>query len=380
MKKILLVEPEFPIPPKSKNHSNFLPIGLLKLGAYYRKKGDKIKLNRGNHPAGFYPDRILVTSLFTYWSAYVKDTVQYYKKLYPEAKVEVGGIYATLMPAHCKKYTGCDSVFVGQHKEAEKCLPAYDLVDVDYQIIHGMRGCINKCSFCGIWRIEEKSFKNAEQIKKEICSNHLIFYDNNMLVNPHIEEILEMLATATYNGKAVKCECQSGFDGRILIHNPQLAEMLKKAHFENIRVAWDFTYNRHEDVEKWIKLLEEAGYHRKELFVFMIYNWDYLFEELENKRKKCYEWGVQISDCRFRPLNQTFDKYNPRIKEQTSDDYYISPFWTDKTIRTFRRNVRKQNICIRYNIPMERYEQTLERLNSRKKLLELEVLNTFQNK
>jgi len=107
--------------------------------------------------------------------------------------------------------------------------------------------------------------------------------------------------------------------------------------------------------------------------VFMIYNWDYKFEELENKRKKCYEWGVQIADCRFRPLNQTFDRYNSRLKEQTSDDYYISPFWADKQVRTFRRNVRMQNICIRYNIPLERYSQELERLNCRKKLIEITV-------
>ena len=371
--KILLVEPEFPIPPKSKNHSNFLPIGLLKLATYYRKKGNKIKLNRGNHPAGFYPNKILVTSLFTYWSDYVKDTVQYYKKLYPKTKIEVGGIYATLMPDHCKKYTGCNSVFIGQHKKAEKCFPAYNLVNVGYQIIHGMRGCINKCSFCGIWRIEEKSFKNADQIKKEIHSNHLIFYDNNMLVNPHIEEILEMLANITYNGKAIKCECQSGFDGRVLIQNPNLTEMLKKAHFENIRVAWDFSYNKHKEVERWINLLERVGYNRKELFVFMIYNWDFPFKELENKRKKCYEWGVQIADCRFRPLNQTFDRYNSRTKKQNSEDYYISPFWTDLQVRTFRRNVRKQNICIRYNIPISRYKQELERLNSRKDIMDIKI-------
>ena len=104
-RKILLVEPEFPIPPKSKNHSNFLPIGLLKLASYYRKKGHKFKLIRGNHPAGFYPDKILVTSLFTYWSDYVRESVQYYKKRYPKAKIEVGGIYATLMPEHCKNHT-----------------------------------------------------------------------------------------------------------------------------------------------------------------------------------------------------------------------------------------------------------------------------------
>ena len=48
MKKILLVEPNFPIPPKSKNHRDFLPIGLLKLASYHRAKGDKVKLVRGN--------------------------------------------------------------------------------------------------------------------------------------------------------------------------------------------------------------------------------------------------------------------------------------------------------------------------------------------
>lgn len=371
---ILLVEPEFPLPTKSKNHSNFLPIGLLKLASYYIKKGYKIKLNRGNHSAGFYPDRILVTSLFTYWSEHVKDTVQYYRELYPKARIEVGGIYATLMPDHCKKYTGCDKVFVGQHQQADKCFPAYDLVDVDYQIMHGMRGCVNQCPFCGIWRMEKLSFKTAEQIEKEICSNKLIFYDNNMLVNPHIEEILKMLANKMHNGKSVLCECQSGFDGRVLMRKPHLATLLKKARFVNIRVAWDFNYRKYREVEKWVKLLEEAGFARKQIFVFMIYNWDYTFKELEKKRLKCYEWGVQISDCRFRPLNQTFDRYDSHAKHQTSDDYYISPFWTDKQVRQFRRNVRKQNICIRYDIPIAKYSKQLERLNSRKNLLAVNII------
>ncbi len=37
--KILLVEPGFPIPPKSKNHRDFLPVGLLKLASYHRERG-----------------------------------------------------------------------------------------------------------------------------------------------------------------------------------------------------------------------------------------------------------------------------------------------------------------------------------------------------
>jgi hypothetical protein len=363
---ILLVEPEFPISKKSKNHSNFLPIGLLKLANYYWKKNNTVQLIRGNDTADFYPKEILITSLFTYWSKYVKDSVEYYRKLYPKAKITVGGIYASLMPKHCKEYTKCDEVFVGIHQEAEKCNPAYDMVDVDYQIIHGMRGCTRKCPFCGIWKLEPLQFKTAVQIRSEIISNKVVFYDNNILVNPDIRNILEMLSSLTINNHIVQCECQSGFDGRIIENNPELAGLIKKARFSNIRLAWDFSYEQFPLVEKWIEIFSHAGYPRKELFIFMIFNWSFDYEELEKKRVKCFEWGVQIADCRYRPLNQTFDNYNPYLSKQTSDDYYIHSNWTDEQVRQFRRDVRKHNICIRQRLKWADYSRTKERMYSKK--------------
>lgn len=357
---ILLVEPEFPIPAKSKNHSNFLPIGLLKLAAYHRKINNTVHLNRGNSEAPFVPDKILITSLFTYWSKYVKESVQYYKSKYPTAQIIVGGIYATLLPEHCKDYTGCDKVFKGQHKSADKLKPAYDLVNVDYQIIHGMRGCSRKCPFCGIWRLEKMSFKTSLQIKRQICSNKIIFYDNNILVNPHIESILKMLTHLRINNKVIHCECQSGFDGRIIEKWPALATMLKAARFTNIRLAWDFAYEQYPQVENWIRIFENAGYQRSNIFIFMLFNWSFDYYEMENKRLKCFEWAVQIADCRFRPLDQTYDYYNPTIADQTNKDYYIHSNWTDSQIKLFRKNVRRHNICIRHRIPWEDYSRERE--------------------
>jgi len=45
----------------------------------------------------------------------------------------------------------------------------------------------------------------------------------------------------------------------------------------------------------------------------------------------------QIADCRYRPLNQLFDNYNPLIKGQTSKDYYIheEAGWTDYLCATW---------------------------------------------
>lgn len=88
----------------------------------------------------------------------------------------------------------------------------------------------------------------------------------------------------------------------------------------------------------------------------MISNWDIPFNEMEKKRAKCFEWGVQITDCRYRPLDISFDNYNPHKKNQTAEDYYIHPLWTDEQNRTFRRHVRRTNIAIRQDTNFYSYK------------------------
>lgn len=379
---ILFVEPEFPRASKSKNHNKFMPIGLLKLASYHRKKGDSICIVRGQVPKeeiyfehlngstskNKIPSQIFITSYFTYWSKYVKVSVQYYRKLFPRAKTVVGGIYASLMPEHCKKYTGCDEVFVGIHEKAELTPISFRYLEkyygsVDYQIIHTSRGCIRRCEFCGVYKIEPK-FTYKKSIGNEIQKKKIIFYDNNLLANPCIENILAELAYLKSKNKIQRCESQSGIDGRILEKNPDLAYLLKKAGFKNIRISWDGPLSDASHVHKQLKILKKVGYNlHEDVFIFMIYNWDISFEEMEKKRIKCWEWKVQITDCRYRPLNQTYDRYNGQKyrKGQTSRDYYIhkKAGWTDNKIRTFRKHIRRQNICTRLNILF--YTNTIER-------------------
>ncbi len=312
------------------------------------------------------PDLVMVTSLFTYWSRHVKESVQHYKKIFPHAKIIVGGVYASLMPQHCKDYTGCDEVFIGTHKQAEEYASKhhlnYNILEnphpIDYQIIHTSRGCFRKCRFCGVWRIEpEITYKKS--IRTEICASRIIFYDNNLLANPFIENILEeIIEIRGKNGHPI-CESQSGFDGRILLEKPYIACLLKQAGFKNPRIAWDHNYKSWRSIKRQIDILVKAGFRSKGIFVFMLYNYDIDFKEMEKKRLKCWEWKVQISDCRYRPLNQTFDNYLPYMKEQSISDYYIHPKWTDAQMRQFRRNVRRQNICVRQSLNY--YSPTLVR-------------------
>ena len=55
-------------------------------------------------------------------------------------------------------------------------------------------------------------------------------------------------------------------------------------------------------------------------------------------------------DCRYRPLDQPFDRFNARLN-QTSKDYFISDNWSDEEIKQFRMNVRRHNICVRHSFP-----------------------------
>ncbi len=356
---VLLVEPDFPIPPKSKNHKNFLPIGLLKIGGYHKLKGDKVKLVRGLKRCGFTPDRVLITSLFTYWCKYVHEAAKFYHKAYPSARIEIGGVYASLMRKHCKKHSPFARVERGLYRRgaAEKIIPDYSLLSsnphpVDYQILHTSRGCVRRCEFCGTWQIEPV-FEAKKTIKDEIICRNLVFYDNNFLANPHIENILHELTELRTKKETSWCESQSGFDGRILTNKPHLGGLIKKAGFRYPRIAWDWGYSKYPEIKKQIDALVEGGYNPKDIFVFMLYNWEISFEEMEQKRIQCWKWKVQIADCRYRPLHQTFDNYNPRKVGQTNSDYYIhqNGGWTDVLVKQFRKNIRRQNICIRHGFP-----------------------------
>jgi len=383
---ILLVEPDFPYPSKSKNsanstHKNFVPIGLLKLSSLYKNKYKSTNiLVRGNvkkEIIGFKPDEILVTSLFTYWSKYVWNCICYYRKMFPSSIIRLGGIYSTLH-ADNKVFLNLAKnnrvkIFKGLNYDAEKYLPDYSIVgDVEYHATHIMRGCIRKCEFCGTWKLEPKLiYKKCEEIVKEIETvgkTKVIFYDNNILANPYIKEVLQELEKIRIGTRFVTYEAQSGFDGRIVQKNTDLAKQIRKARFSNIKIAWDNSVKDSKNIKDQIRIFEQAGFKAKDISVFMIYNYKVSYGDMLKKIVLCEKLGVQINDCRFRPLESVHDEYNAHIKyEQTEKDYYINKEcgWTDKLIKAFRSRVRKHNIWIRYAKDKgQKYDRSMERWSS----------------
>lgn len=329
MKKLLMIDPAFPHPPKSKNHQNVLPIPLLKIGAMYKDQNWDVKLHRlseSTDPPEYEPDEIKITSLFTYYSKYVIEAVNWARLNYPNVPIEVGGIWASLMPEKCKELTGADNVFVGVYDEAEQYDADYSLLseEIDFQIIHTQRGCHRRCKTCGVYCIEPE-LRFRDSIKDSIHKKKIIFYDNNLLLNPNIEKILRELIILKKKRLIRSCESQSGFDGRILRKKPYLAKMLKEAGFIKCKIAWDGSTKNWKTRKEEVDILKDAGWNEKNISVFVLYNHEMTFEELEFKRRKCWEWKVQVTNCRYRPLDALDDLFQGKKKNQTSDDYYIHP-------------------------------------------------------
>jgi hypothetical protein len=182
----------------------------------------------------------------------------------------------------------------------------------------------------------------------------LVFYDNNLLANPHVDQILREISKFAFPaGHRLSCESQSGFDRRLLTY--ERATLLKEAHFRNPRIAWDGSYDEWPQVREGINILKAVGYGRKDIYVFMVFNHQLPYKEMSAKLDACRRWQVRVIDCRYRPLDQTFDDYVAGPKPQTSNEYFIHPLWTDRQVRRFRQAVRHQNIAILLNLPSGRY-------------------------
>ena len=186
--KVLLVEPDY--------YTRYPPLGLLKLAAYHRSLGHSVELVRAPGEATTTPDLICVTSLFTYAWRPVHEAVRNYKTRFPSADVELGGIYASLLPEHAA-LSGADVVHTGLVSEAESIQPAYDLVpEWNGTILFASRGCIRRCGFCSVPKLEGRPSAFRYGIRNLIYPGHkrVIFWDNNILGNPNWRSVFDEMA------------------------------------------------------------------------------------------------------------------------------------------------------------------------------------------
>lgn len=305
--KILLVEPQ-------KNryyHTPYPPLGLLKIASLYKKKGHIVKLTHGISDDGYNPDRIYITSLFTYSYKPVHESIRYYTDKYKKSEVTVGGIYATLCKDHLKNiFKNRINIFEGLYDEAEGLLPDYSLIPKwKTSIIFSSRGCIRKCAYCSVPKLESK-FSAKKSIKHLIYPGHnsIILWDNNILASPYLKNILNEIEDTQ-----LKIDFNQGLDARLLTE--KIALKLKRLKLPIIRLAYD-TKDIKPHLKKSIDLLKDTGFRGKNIIVYCLHNYLDSPYDFLNRIKDLMEWSVVAYPMRYEPLE-------PRQKNT-----YISPNWT----------------------------------------------------
>jgi hypothetical protein len=308
---ILLVEPDY--------YTRYPPLGLLKVSAWRKDCGDEVSFVRGTKAVDRMPeqvDRVYITSLFTYSWRPVHAAVAYYRKRYPGAHIVLGGIYATLMPEHAR-LAGADEVHTGLIQEAEGHRPDYSLVpEWDSSIMFSMRGCIRKCAFCAVPRLEGKITGRGKSVRDFIAPGHkkAVLWDNNILGVPNWQDVIEELASA-----GVSVDFNQGLDARLI--TPDVATQLARLKIPLIRMAYDIP-SEGPAVERAIDFLERVGFSRRKIVVYTLYNFTDTPDDFWRRVHELLEWGAVSYPMRYEPLNSL------------TKNRYISPHWTPTQVET----------------------------------------------
>lgn len=297
---VLLVEPDY--------YTRFPPLGLLKLSTWHKAQGHTVEFMRGVGKPQGRPDLVCVTSLFTYSWKPVHDAVAHYRMEFPSALIQLGGIYASLMPEHAASTKA--EISIGLVPEAEELLPDYTLVpDWDASIVFTSRGCIRHCSFCSVPKIEPE-FEPRSSVRSLIASWHrqVSIWDNNFLASPFASHILDELAELR---KTV--DFNQGLDARLV--TPLLAEKLARIPQRLVRMAYDSIGERRA-VRKAIQHLSEAGVRKKKVVIYVLFNFRDSPDDFLKRIQDLMDWDVTAYPMRFEPLDS--------LKKNTS----IAPKWT----------------------------------------------------
>lgn len=197
-------------------------MGLMKISTYHKNRGDVVRFYKGCMPKEellrFNPDRIYITSLFTFYYNNVIKTLKYYQRFVENNNIYLGGIMVTILYDKVAADTRLDNLLTGlledsgilgldDHINIDQLPLDYDILDqIEYEYPAGgnyfaytTRGCPNKCSFCAV-PILEPEFHMTNNIYKQIMQvnqsygekRNLLLLDNNIF-NLSVDELQKLV-------------------------------------------------------------------------------------------------------------------------------------------------------------------------------------------
>ncbi|MFD2051983.1 radical SAM protein [Mesorhizobium calcicola] len=357
-KNILLIEPGY--------KNKYPPLGLMKIAQYHgpRGKRDRVRFIKGEDRSVLNQawDRIYITTLFSFEYPKIAQTIDFALEVAngQADKVFVGGIAASLMherfieerrwqgirfikgllsdpPAVALQLDEFSEELYAEDTEGrpiEDMVPDYGILDqIDYKypvrdayFAYTSRGCIRKCHFCGVPKLEgaQRDTESLTALIKAIDALYgpkkdLTLMDNNVVASPRFKEIIAEIrdlgftpgAKLQREGMRVpvqrRVDFNQGVDARILCKDPMYLRELATICLKPLRIAFDHLGVR-KPYEQAVRYAAEYGL--TELSNYMLYNFHDnpadLFERMRLNVTLNEELGVRIWSfpMRFQPTDR----------------------------------------------------------------------------
>ncbi len=354
-KRILLIEPSY--------KNKYPPLGLMKLAQYHgpRGKNDYVKFVKGEDDSvlGQAWDRVYVTTLFSFEFDRIARSIDFALTAANGFvdKVFVGGIAVSLMHQRFldeKRWRGVrfikgllssppavalqlDDFAEELYAEDRTGTPIEDLIP-DYGILdqisykypvrdayftYGSRGCIRKCSFCGVPKLEgdQRDTDSITAIVRGVtdlygAKKDLTLMDNNVVASPRFKAIIAEIRDLGFvpgakldRGRTSvlrRVDFNQGVDARILCKDPMYLRELSTICLKPLRIAFDHIGLR-KPYEQAIRYAHSHGL--TELSNYMLYNFhdspSDLFERMRLNVALNEELGIRIWSfpMRFQPTD-----------------------------------------------------------------------------
>ena len=180
------------------------------------------------------------------------------------------------------------------------------------------RGCIRKCRFCAVHRIEPVFEELEDWVPAPIVC------DNNLLAcsHAHFNRVVDRLVPIR------GVDFNQGLDARLLEWHH--IEGLQRLNIAKLRFAWD-NAKEEEPVMFAIDAFKRTGFPRTKIFVYVLVNFGESPEEALYRCETLKAVGVRSFPQWYNPLDA--------LKRNA----YIAPEWTRPDLRRFTRYWTRQN-------------------------------------
>ena len=311
-KSIVFLEPVGNESSVFENYMHLPLTGCLYLGTILHNHGYNVRIFNEHmlkdkiDPFEIHADVFCITAL-TVSANRAKTLAGQLRRIYPESRIIVGGIHASLLPEDFTEFADhvvngeAESIIVdlveGVYKEKIVEAPSMDDLEqlplINYELLEGYksmniipvmtsRGCPFDCNFCTVTKIFGRKFRmqSPERIVAEIKhalpyfnSRYIFFYDDNFVANKgRIDKLCDLLLSENID---ISWSAQVRSD---VASNPQLLSKMKKTGcrtfyigFESINDESLKAMNKSQtrsDIEKAIKVIHERGINIHGMFIF----------------------------------------------------------------------------------------------------------------